>query len=48
MNLPLTGWHMPGINVSLLKVGEDELTWGSIVAVGSKEHVWKPELSCNG
>ena len=48
MNLPLAGWHMPGIDVSLLKVVEDELTWGSIVAVRSEEHVGKPELSCNG
>ena len=48
MKLPLAGGHMPGVDVGLLEVGEDELTWGSIVAVRSKEHVGKPELSCNG
>jgi hypothetical protein len=47
MNLPLAGGHMPGIDVGLLEVGEDELTWGSIVAVGPEEHVGQPELGCD-
>jgi hypothetical protein len=44
MNLPLAGWHMSRIHVSLLEVGKDELTWSSIVAMGSEEHVGQPEL----
>ena len=48
MDLPLSGWHMPRIDISLLEVGEDELTWGSIVAVGPEEHVGEPELGGNG
>ena len=48
MNLPLSGWHVPRVDISLLKVGKHELTWGSIVAVGAKEHVGEPQLGRDG
>jgi hypothetical protein len=47
MNLLLAGWHMSGIDISLFKVSENKLTWRSIVAVGSEEHVREPQLGCD-
>ena len=38
---------MPRIHVCLLKVGEDKLAGGSIVAVRTQEHVREPQLLCH-
>ena len=38
---------MPWIDVGLLEVSKHELTWGSIIAVWSEEHVGKSQLGCN-
>ena len=40
----LSCWNMPGVDVDLLEVGEEELAWGGVVAVGPKDHVWKFEF----
>ena len=40
LELLLSSGNMSGINISFLEMREEELTWGSIVAVRTKNHVW--------
>jgi hypothetical protein len=47
MYLLLAGGYMPGIDVGLLKVGENELAGGGVIAVGAKQHVGELELRCH-
>ena len=35
---------MPRIDVHLLEVGKDQLTWSCVVAVRTQQHVGQPEL----
>ena len=39
---------MPWVDVSFLEVCEEELTRGSVIAVGTKDHVRKLKLCCYG
>ena len=36
--------NMPWVDVHLLEMSKEELTGGSVVAVGAEDHVWKFEF----
>ena len=44
INLLLASGDMPGVDVCLLEVGEDQLAWSSIVTVWTQQHIWELEL----